>query len=195
MLCHHCHAETEEGFAFCPKCGLRLKGARRFFRLAEGQRSLFRGVALALALFAAGLVVLVVRQKEMSKLKQGKRDGLAYVASLAQQAPAVSALQKAIGKPIRISQVSSGRSVAWFRISGGFLGVENAGGFFHLRPDQPVSQDAVLLNYERRTDPVLVAGEWITNYDGPSDLGLTTLANEKRPSALTELIVWRRRSH
>ena len=192
MLCHHCHIEIEEGFQFCPKCGLRLKTISRFFGGLEARRSLYWGLALAVALFAAGLIVFAVRQNQMSKLKQGKRDGFTYVAWLAHERPSVPTLQSAIGKPIRSVQISNGRAVTWYRISDGFLGVEGAGEIFHFRPDKPVPQNAVVSSYQRQSDPVSIAGEWLTNYDGPNDLGLTVLASEKQPYAVTEFIVWKR---
>lgn len=191
MLCHHCHSEIEEGFQFCPKCGLRLKTVGQFLRGPEGKRAIHWGVAAAVTLFTAGLIVVLVRQNQMSKLRQGERDGLTYVAWLANKMPSVSTLQSAIGRPTRSIQVSNGRSITWFRIKDGFLGIESTGGIFHFRPDKPFSQ-TVLSNYQRQSDPVSIAGESLTTYDGPNDLGLTALASEKQPSAVTEFIVWKR---
>jgi len=105
--------------------------------------------------------------------------------------PSVSTLQSAMGRPTRSIQVSNGRSITWFRIKDGFLGMESAGGIFHFRPDKPLPQTP-LLDYQRQSDPVSIAGESLTTYDGPNDLGLTALASEKQPSAVTEFIVWKR---
>ena len=191
MLCHHCHSQIEEGFQFCPKCGLRQKTVSQFLRELKGRRAIHWGVVVAVILFAAGLIVFAVRQSQLSKLRQGKRDGLTYVAWLAGELPSDSTLQSAIGRPMRSIQVSNGRFITWFRIRDGFLGMESAGGIFHFRPDKPLPQ-TVLSNYQRQSDPVSFAGESLTAYDGPNDLGLTALASEKQPSAVTELIVWKR---
>ena len=191
MLCHHCHSEIEEGFQFCPKCGLRQKTFSQFLRELKGRRAIHWGVVAAVTLFTACLIVFLVRQNQMSKLRQGERDGLTYVAWLANKMLSVSTLQSAIGRPTRSIQVSNGRSITWFRIKDGFLGMESAGGIFHFRPDKPLPQTA-LLDYQRQSDPVSIAGESLTTYDGPNDLGLTALASEKQPSAVTEFIVWKR---
>jgi|GEM_PF-4407069 len=190
MFCHHCHTEIEVGFQFCPKCGLRLETVSLFFSRPEGRRAIGWGAAVAVILFGAGLIILALRQGQISNLKQGKRDALAYVECLASEQPSVSTLELAIGKPLRSIQVSNGRSITWFRIRDGFLGMESASGIFHFRPDKPLSQD-VLSSYQRRSDAASVAGELLMTYDGPNDLGLTALASEKRPSAITEFIVWR----
>ena len=191
MLCHHCHKEIEQGFQFCPKCGLRQKTISQFVRELKGRRAVYCWVLAVLTLCAGGLTVFAVRQNQLSKLRQGKRDGLGYVVWLAAELPSASTLQLAIGKPMRSIEVSSGRSITWFRIKDGFLGMESAGGIFHYRPDKPLPQ-TVLSNYQCQGDPVSIAGESLTAYDGPNDLSLTALANEKQSSAVTEFIVWKR---
>jgi zinc-ribbon domain len=195
MLCHHCRTEIDEGFQFCPKCGLRLRTVNQFFGRLKGRHSLYRSLALALALLAAGLIALAVRHNRMSRLKPGRRDGLTYVAWLAHERPSVSSLQRAIGKPIRSAQVSEGRTITWFRIGDGLAGVESGGEIFHFRPDKPAWREQVPASYRRQSEPVSIADEWVTNYDGPGDLGLTSLASERRPSAVTEFIVWKRTAY
>lgn len=190
MLCHHCHSEIEEGFQFCPKCGLRLKTASRFLMGSEGRRAIRWGGGVAVIFCGVALIVSAVRQQQISRLKQGKRDGVAYVTWLAGKQPGASTLKLAIGKPIRSLEVANGRSIAWYRVTDGFLGMESAGGIFHFRSDKPLPQE-VLSSHRRQSDTVLVVGELVTTYDGPDDLGLTTLASEKRPSEVTELIVWK----
>jgi hypothetical protein len=189
MFCHHCHAEIEEGFQFCPKCGSHLQTVGRFFSGPEGRRSIRWAAAVAVILFGSGLIVFALRQNQISNLKPGKRDALAYAAWLASEQPSVSTLEVAIGKPIRSIRVSNGRVISWFRMRDGFLGMESVRGIFHFRTDKPLSRDD-LSKYRQQSDAVLVGGEWLTTYDGP-DLGLTTLASEKRPSEVTELIVWK----
>src|SRR5262245_28566771 len=193
MLCRHCHNQIEEGFQFCPKCGLRLKTFDQFLRGSEGRRAIRWAVALALALFGGALILFAVRQNRISNLKQRERNGLAYVAWLASEKPSGSMLELAIGKPLRSSQVSSGRSITWFRIRDGFLGMENSSGnssgIFHFRPDNLLSP-AVPSGYQQQSEAVLVAGEWVTTYTGPNDLSLAALASEKRSSTVTELVVW-----
>jgi zinc ribbon protein len=191
MFCHHCHSEIEEGFQFCPKCGLRLKTVSQFVRELKGRSAVYWGILVALTLCAGGLIMFAVRQNQLSKLRQGKRDGLAYVVWLAGELPSASTLQLAIGRPMRSIEVSSGRSIIWFRIRDGYLGMESAGGIFHFRPDKPLPQ-TVLSNYQRQSDPVSIVGESLTAYDGPNDLSLTALASEKQSSAVTEFIVWKR---
>ena len=190
MLCRHCHNQIEEGFQFCPKCGLRLKTVSQFLKGSEGRRAIRWGVALAVMLFGGGLILFAVRQNQISKLRQRERDGLAYVAWLASEIPSASILELAIGKPLRSSQVSSGRSITWFRIRDGFLGMENSSGIFHFRPDKLWSS-VVPSGYQQQSEPVLVAGELVTTYSGSNDLSLTALASDKRPSTVTEFIVWK----
>ena len=189
MLCRQCHNQIEEGFQFCPKCGLRLKTVSEFLKAAEGRRAIRWGVAVAATLFAGVLILFAVRQNQISKLRQRERDGLAYVAWLASEMPSASILELAIGKPLRSSQVSSGRSITWFQIRDGFLGMESSG-IFHFRPDKLLSP-VVPSGYQQQSEPVLVAGELVTTYSGPNGLGLTALASDKRPSTVTEFIVWK----
>ncbi|MCI0417844.1 MAG: zinc ribbon domain-containing protein [Acidobacteria bacterium] len=192
MLCQRCKAELEEGFQFCSKCGAPHGATDRFFRGVQNRRSLYLGITLAVALFAGGLTFLAARQNQIASLKQGRRDGLTYAAWLAQESPSLSTLQAALGKAFRDSQVAAGRSIAWFKISDGFLGVESPGGFIHFRPNKPALHNTVLSRYQRRGDPVTVAGGVVTNYEGPNDLALTALASEKQPAVVNEFIVWKR---
>ena len=190
MFCRHCHTEIEEGFQFCPKCGLRLKTVAESFRGSAGKRATRWVAAVAVTFFGVGLVAFAVRQNRLSNLKQGARDGLAYTLWLAGEAPSESTLEVVIGKPFRSIKVSNGRSITWFRIRDGFLGLESTGGIFHFRPDKALSHD-VLSSYQKKSEPVFVAGEMLTTYDCPNDLGLTAVASGNRASALSEIVVWR----
>src|SRR6185436_16681349 len=89
MFCHHCNTDIEVGFQFCPKCGLRLETVSLFFSRPEGRRAIGWGAAAAVILFGAGLIILALRQGQISNLKQGKRNALAYVEWLASEQPSV----------------------------------------------------------------------------------------------------------
>lgn len=194
MRCTRCQYEVEDSFRFCPRCGARRRSmfAEPWNRLLQDQKALYSGIGLALLIFLGGLFFFAIRQQQLSNLKQGKRSGLEFAEALVAQAPSLHTLQQALGRPVQMVDLGSGRFIRWFQIADGHLGVESVGGILHFRPLTPLPLENLPARYRPSSEPTVVAGEVVSAHEGPDNLTLVTLQPEKRRGVVSEFILWRK---
>jgi hypothetical protein len=194
MRCIRCQYEVEEDFQFCPKCGSRRRrsdGEPKPSWLGN-QKSNFVGITLALILFAGGLTYYGIRQHHLAGFKQGKRSGLEFAEWLATQKSSAEKLQRVLGRP-RTTDMAQGRSIRWFQINDGILGVESVGGAIHFRPARPVPAANVPSHFRAAHELAAFNGEVVTSYEGPANLALIAIRPEKKADSVSEFILWRKR--